>query len=161
MPDPLLTFPRTLWSNCMAELRLRGRGFHESGCFVLGTREGERRRAACCIYYDELDPDAYASGVCVLGGNSFPKLWDTCRTSNLTVIADIHTHGGAACQSEADRRNPMLARPGHLALIVPRFASSPVWRLKLGFYCYEGDHQWTNLSGWRALIHLRTRGNAR
>ena len=156
MADPILTFPRPLWSGCMAELRRRGLGRHESGCFVLGTVDGHRRRAARCVYYDELDRKAYASGVCILHGDAFPKLWEICRAGGLSVVADIHTHGGEAFQSQADRRNPMIARRGHLAVIVPRFAQPPVWRHQLGFSRYEGDHRWTDLSGWQARSVLKT-----
>lgn len=122
---------------------------------MLGTVDGRRRRATRCVYYDELDPTAYASGVCILDGNAFPSLWEICRSAGLTVIADIHTHPGAAFQSDADRRNPMIARPGHLAVIIPQFAAGSVWRHQLGMFRYEGDHRWTNLSGWRARRYLK------
>lgn len=156
MADTVLTFPRRLWVDCMDELRPRGRGLHESGCFVLGTDDGAgRRRASRCVYYDELDPAAYASGVCVLHGDAFSKLWELCRDGGFQVLADVHTHEGLPYQSEADRLNPMIARAGHLALIVPWFAEWPVWRHRLGLYRYEGSHRWTNLSGWRARRHLK------
>jgi proteasome lid subunit RPN8/RPN11 len=156
--DPLLSFPRALWRACLGELWRRGRDLHESGCFVLGAIEGPARRAARCVYYDDLDPRAYASGVCVLHGTAFPKLWDMCRASGLSVVADIHTHRGAAFQSEADRRNPMIARQGHVALIVPRYAKVPVLRHRLGVFRYEGDHLWADFSGWRARAAICTRG---
>jgi proteasome lid subunit RPN8/RPN11 len=155
MGDEVLTFCGALWLGCMAELRRRGRGEHESGCFVLGKVEKNKRRAVRCVYYDELDPKAYSSGVCILDGRAFPPLWEICRAEGLSVIADIHTHGGEAFQSCSDRENPMVARPGHLAVIVPRFAKGPVWRHRLGYYRYEGDHRWTNLSGWSARRLLK------
>jgi len=60
----------------------------------------------------------------------------------LTVIADVHTHPGAARQSEADRTNPMVARAGHVAIIVPRYACPPVIGSQLGIYEYRGGHAW-------------------
>src|SRR5690242_1668342 len=106
MPEPILKWPRRLWFGCMAELHKRGRERHESGCFVLGTVSRHKRLAVRCIYYDELDPAAYESGVCILHGEAFSKLWEICRSSGLSVVADIHTHCGEAFQSDADRRNP-------------------------------------------------------
>jgi proteasome lid subunit RPN8/RPN11 len=90
-----------------------------------------------------LDPAAYASGVCVLGGSSFGKLWKICRTENLTVVADIHTHVGQAFQSEADRTNPMIAEEGHIALIAPLMGArlSPA---ALNVYEYVGGYKWKN-----------------
>lgn len=152
-----LTLPRRLWFGCMSELDRRGHRRHESGCFVLGTINGHKRLAKRCIYYDELDAQAYSSGVCILHGDAFPKLWEICRAEKLAVIADIHTHGGLPYQSEADRKNPMIARPGHYAVIVPQFATGSIWRHRLGLYRYEGDHRWTNLSGWQARRYLKVK----
>ncbi len=157
MADQKLVFSRSLWYGCMAELRHRGHGRHESGCFVLGKNDGRVKRAVRCLYYDELDPRAYSSGVCILDGSAFPKLWEICREGGLTVVADIHTHLGAPYQSEADRLNPMIARTGHLAVIVPYFAEGSIWRHRLGLYRYEGAHRWTNLSGWQARRYLKVR----
>lgn len=161
MAESTLHFSRSLWHGCMAELQRRGRGRHESGCFVLGKIGGRRKYAVCCLYYDELDPAAHSTGACVLDGNAFPKLWQTCREGGLMVLADIHTHPGPAYQSEADRKNPMVARAGHFAVIVPNFARGPIWRHRLGLYRYEGDHKWTDLCGWRARWYLKVRWDFR
>jgi proteasome lid subunit RPN8/RPN11 len=155
MANATLTFSRSLWAECMAELKRRGHDRHESGCFVLGAVKGRKKRAVRCVYYEELDPEAYSSGVCILHGSAFPKLWEACRAEGLTVVADIHTHPGAAFQSEADRRNPMIARAGHLAVIVPNFAHGTNRRRQLGLFRYEGDHRWTDLSGGWAWWYLR------
>lgn len=140
----------------MAELRRRGDGKTESGAFLLGKRQGDLRVFERSVFYDDLDEDAYSTGVCVLYSEAFERLWGICRSSGLQVLADVHTHYGAATQSEADRRNPMIARPGHIALIVERFASSPVWRHRMGVYRYEGSHNWTDFSGWRSRRILNT-----
>ncbi|MBZ9810895.1 MULTISPECIES: Mov34/MPN/PAD-1 family protein [unclassified Mesorhizobium] len=155
MADELF-ISRDRWLALMAELRRRGGGKTESGAFLLGKRQGDRRVLERCVFYDDLDANAYRSGVCILYADAFERLWGICRSSGLQVLADIHTHGGAATQSEADRRNPMIARPGHLGLIVERFASNPVWRHRMGLYRYEGSHDWTNLSGWRSRRVLKT-----
>ncbi len=155
MADKLF-IQRNQWLVLMAELRSRGGGKTESGAFLLGKCQGDRRSFERCVFYDDLDPNAYSTGVCVLYADAFESLWGICRSSGLQVLADVHTHSGAAIQSEADRRNPMIARPGHLALIVERFASNPVWRHRMGLYRYEGSHTWTNLSGWRSRRILKT-----
>ena len=49
----------------------------------------------------------------------------------------------------------MIARPGHIAVIIPNFARTPVWRHKLGLYRYEGDHRWSDLSGWKARAFIK------
>lgn len=157
MAKTRLYFNRSLWLRSMAQLNSKGEGHHESGCFVLGTADGDKRRATRCVFYDELDPKAYSSGVCILHGNAFTRLWEICRAEKLMVVADIHTHPGAAYQSESDRTNPMIARAGHLAIIIPQFADGWIWRHRLGLYQYEGDHRWTDLSGWQARSYLKIR----
>jgi proteasome lid subunit RPN8/RPN11 len=151
-----LQIGRNDWLGLMSELRRRGGGRTESGAFLLGRRQGNRRIVQTCVFYDDLDPKAYSTGVCILYADAFECLWSHCRAQSLQVLADIHTHLGAARQSEADRCNPMVARQGHLALIVERFASAPVWRHRIGLYRYEGAHRWTDLSGWRACRILKT-----
>ncbi|MBL4929506.1 Mov34/MPN/PAD-1 family protein [Fuscibacter oryzae] len=141
-PDHRLSMPHAMWRVMLAELRRRGGGKTEAGAFLLGRAEGNRRKATSIIYYDQLDPAAYSSGVCVLHGDAFAKLWAYCRDHELTVVADVHTHRGAAHQSGSDRKNPMVAREGHIAIIVPDFAAEPVEQNALGIFEYRGSHMW-------------------
>jgi proteasome lid subunit RPN8/RPN11 len=145
--DPKLLIAAPLWNTLLSELHRRTEGRHESGAFLLGTKADDHREVQQVVYYDQLDPCAYSSGVVILHAASFGPLWDICRARNLSVVADIHLHPRQAWQSEADRTNPMIARAGHLALIAPWFARPPVSLPSLGFFEYRGDHQWRDLSG--------------
>lgn len=154
--DAKLVVPERVWSALLAGLHRRTEGEHESGAFLLGrVADGGCRRVERVIYYDELDHDAYRTGVVVLHSASFGPLWALCRETGLLVIADIHVHERGAGQSLADRENPMIALPGHLALIVPWFAKSPVFPESLGFYEYRGSHQWRDLGGRQIARWLR------
>src|SRR5690349_20727837 len=145
--NPKLTVQVRLWEELLADLHRRTQGYHESGAFLLGRTEGTGRRIERIVYYDDLDRNAYQTGVVVMHAASFGPLWDLCRTSGLSVVADVHVHGKGAWQSRADRENPMIALAGHLALIVSNFAQAPVLPEMLGFYEYLGAHRWRNLSG--------------
>jgi hypothetical protein len=140
----------------LSELEGRTETCHESGAFLLGHARDHGREVEQIVYYDDLDPNAYDSGVVVLHAASFGKLWDLCRTCKLSVIADIHVHPEEAWQSLADRNNPMIAQRGHLALIVPDFARKPLHLDSLGFFEYLGEHRWRNLSGKRIrrFLHI-------
>lgn len=137
----------TRWRGLVAELDRRGERRHEAGAFLLGKRDGDLRIVTDVVFYDELDPDAYLTGVCVLHASAFAALWAICRARGLTVVGDVHTHGGSAGQSEADRTNPMVARTGHTAIIMPDFAAGNPRKSRLGIFEYRGDHLWTNHSG--------------
>jgi hypothetical protein len=146
-PDHRLRCERQLWRGIVAELERRGEGRHEAGAFLLGVDDGGQKYVREAVYYDELDPHAYDTGICILHGDAFARLWSLCREKGLTVVADAHTHPGAAMQSHSDRTNPMVARAGHIAIIVPDFACWPIRRGELGVYEYAGDHGWHNRGG--------------
>lgn len=151
---PHLTLSGPLWKDLISGLHRRTQGYHESGAFLLGRVSEAGRRAERIVYYDDLDPHAYRTGVVVLHAASFGPLWDLCRVNGLSVVADIHVHPKGAGQSLADRNNPMIAQAGHLALIMPRFACPPFLPESLGFYEYLGGHRWRNFSGRRITRHL-------
>lgn len=149
-PDHRICCQRRLWRRLLGELGRRGGGSHEAGVFLLGIERKGYLEVRDMVFYDDLDLGAYDTGVCVLHGDAFAKLWALCRERGLTVVADAHTHGGAAIQSYDDRTNPMVARVGHVAIIVPNMARPPVEPTALGIYEYCGKHEWKNRSGKNA-----------
>lgn len=136
-----------LWRTGLVELRRRGRGERESGAFLLGQQTGARRSIQHFVYYDELDPHCLDTGIVVFDGAAYGPLWQLCREKKLHVVADVHVHGGVARQSTLDRDNPMIARSGHIAIIVPDLARQFVGPEQLGIYEYEGEHRWRQHSG--------------
>jgi hypothetical protein len=142
-----LRIARPLWNQLTSELHRRTENRHESGAFLLGRRTEGERRALKPIYYDELDRAAYDSGVCILHADAFSRLWDRCSELEMTVVADAHVHPLGAGQSSSDRENPMIARPGHIAIILPRMANPPIRRWSVGVYEYLGDHRWQPRGG--------------
>lgn len=146
-PNHCISCPPRVWDELLMELDRRGGRRHEAGAFLLGTISGHRRQIVDVVFYDDLDAAAYSSGVCVLHGDAFSRLWGICRQRDLTVVADVHTHPEGAGQSKSDKTNPMVARAGHVAFIVPNFSRPPLSMSELGIYQYRGDHQWTDKSG--------------
>lgn len=144
-----LHITRPLWNELTSELHRRTENRHESGAFLLGQRKESDRRALRLIYYDELDPAAYDSGICILHADAFSRLWDRCSELEMTVVADAHVHPFGAGQSWSDRENPMIARAGHIAIILPRMARPPIRRSDVGVYEYLGDHRWQVHGGCR------------
>lgn len=135
-----------LWRRLVAGLRLRGRGIRESGAFLLGTSEpGQPRHMSDFVLYDDLDPDCLASGIVRFDGRHYGKLWRACEARALNVVADVHTHPAGSWQSGSDRDHPMIAREGHVALIVPNFAAETS-RSGIGIYRYGGNRSWTSIS---------------
>jgi proteasome lid subunit RPN8/RPN11 len=146
VPRLRLSCAKRLWNDILAELERRGGSRHEAGVFLLGKVRGGHREVQAVIFYDDLDSEVYSSGVCVLHGDAFAKLWAVCREKKLTVVADAHTHPGGAFQSSSDKANPMVACPGHIAIIIPNYAQAPVNPRSIRIYEYCGHHDWTDRS---------------
>ncbi len=143
-----INFRKNVWLSLIKQLRLRSRGRHESGAFLLGVIENGNRTVSDVIYYDDLDPNAYSTGACILCAGAFSILWKCCRDKKLTVVADIHTHPFGAQQSLIDQKNPMVARSGHVAIILPQYAKLPVKIDRIGVYIYQGNYKWNDESPW-------------
>jgi hypothetical protein len=155
-PKHRLVCSRQTWNRILVELERRGHGCHEAGVFLLGCEQNGRREVRDAVFYDELDPEAYSTGVCVLYGDAFAKLWSLCREKQMTVVADAHTHPEGAFQSLSDKANPMVAQQGHIAIIIPQFARFPVQALRIGIYEYRGQHDWMDRSPRKAPGYFYT-----
>jgi hypothetical protein len=153
-PEHLISCAPGLWRNCLQELARRGRGRCESGAFLLGAEAVSggrpRRRVTRYVCYDDLDPHALDSGIIDFDGSGYPPLWAICHAERLKVVADVHTHPGVAAQSGIDKLNPMIAARGHIAFIVPHFASTVPPHSALGIYEYLGSHEWLDHTGVHA-----------
>lgn len=146
-----------LWRRLKTKLRERGdRCRRESGAFLLGHREGSRARISDFVLYDDLDPHALDSGIVRFDGRYFGDLWAICKSRGLTVVADVHVHPGGSSQSESDRAHPMICRAGHIALILPRFATGSQPRRDIGIYRYLGRKRWETVerSARRIFFHI-------
>ena len=146
-----------LWCRLLKCLRERGCGrSRESGAFLLGHRNTDQARVVDFVLYDDLDSRCLDTGIVRFDGRYFGTLWALCRRRNLTVVADIHVHPGSSQQSTSDRDHPMISSDGHLALILPRFATGYIPRRDIGIYRYRGDKRWRTVppSDRRAFFHI-------
>ena len=147
-PDHQISIPLLLWARLTRTLHRRSAGVRESGAFLLGVRRGGRRRILRFVPYDDLDPNCLNRGYITFNGRTLNKLWTICRAKKLEVLADIHVHPGDSTQSSIDRANPMISIPGHVALILPRYATGRIPRSEIGIYIYLGEKK------WNAVPHL-------
>lgn len=130
---------RRRWRSLLADLRRRGAGRRESGAFLLAARGKER--VVRVAYYDDLDAHCLTGGIS-FGTSGFTELWRICDEENLRVVADVHTHPGTwVQQSEIDATNPMMARVGHVAIIVPAYGNARSVD-ECGVHIYLGSHRW-------------------
>lgn len=128
----------------MLDLRGRGQGRRESGAFILGRRHETIDRACSYVPYDELDPEALATGIVRFSSGGYAKLWELCRARAARVVADVHTHPTDwVQQSDSDQAHPMIPERLHAALILPRFGDTTWWSLEeVGIHEYHGGGRW-------------------
>ena len=145
----LLRMRRSDWDAMIIELGRRGDGWRESGAFLLADRDGVPTTVTRVVYLDDLDPNCLTGGIS-FDGLAYSKLWDMCDAENRRVIGDVHTHPDTGVrQSSIDAANPMLAQAGHVALIVPHFATRPTKPGAVGVHCYDGE-RWQTWTGRQA-----------
>lgn len=134
-----------VWRRLTKDLRARGANrSRESGAFLLGHKQGRQARIVDYVLYDDLDPHCLDTCIVHFNGRFFSELWTICKRRNLSVVADVHVHPGGERQSQSDRAYPMIARAGHVALILPNFAARAS-RAKVGIYRYLGNKDWETL----------------
>jgi proteasome lid subunit RPN8/RPN11 len=143
----LLRMQRAAWDDLVVELGVRGRGSREAGAFLLADGRGDRRTVTRVVYFDDLDPNCLQGNIRV-DGRAFSMLWDLCEAEHVVVIGDVHTHSGAHVhQSSIDAENPMVARAGHVAVIVPHLATRRVKPREVGVHLYGGVDGWQTWTG--------------
>ena len=153
--SPRIVIGRALWEEMRAELGRRGGGHREAGAFLLADPRSGGRRVRRVAYYDDLDPGSLTGNI-EFRAAGYAKLWDICDEEGLRVIGDVHTHpAGWVGQSATDRGNPMIARDGHVAIIMPDYAGRPVAARDAGVHEYHGDRGWESWFGDGAERALR------
>lgn len=155
--DVLLCVGRRQWRDLVAELGCRGGGKSEAGAFLLAERDGDERAVTRIVYFDDLDPDCL-QGAIHFNGLAYSPLSDICDAERRVVVADVHSHPYASVrQSSYDEESPMIAREGHVALIVPRLAVEPVKPVEVGVHRYGGAAGWRSWTGPEAARRLKLR----
>ncbi|HUZ56019.1 MAG TPA: hypothetical protein VMU94_26275 [Streptosporangiaceae bacterium] len=154
-PEPgRLEIGAALFVDLMSELARRGGGTRESGAFLLQDAHPELagdgagwQAVTAVAYYGDLDPGSLTGNI-TFSASGYTALASRCRAEGWRIAADIHTHPGRwVHQSHTDATHPMVALPGHVALIAPSFAQGPVAISDLGAHVYQGNGQWTSRFG--------------
>lgn len=154
MPKAKRKITLKLWKKLVRELKKRGEGKRETGAFLLGDPAGDTITDFIC--YNDLDQEAFDSGIIIFNGDGYIQLWQYCAEHKLKVLADVHTHpGGWTGQSASDQRHPMVAQKGHIALIVPHFAKKRNQLLNnVGIHEFLGNKKWKAWAEQDGIIEL-------
>ena len=156
MSAPLLEIPRGLYDSLIVDLVKSGRGVKESGAFLLGVLDGQRRSVTSYLMYDKVAPLSSSQHAFVaFTAEEMARAWEHCYTVGLHVVSDVHTHPFGPAQSISDRAHPIVSVAGHVALIVPYFASGSPQPLDLGVHLFGGRGRWKSMFNEEARRALR------
>ncbi|WP_309127101.1 hypothetical protein [Microbacterium sp.] len=133
-----LVMSRRRFRRLLRELHRRGQERRESGAFLLAHRDAPRVAGGHEIteiyFYDDLDAECLTGGI-TMHAAGLSRLNQLCRARQLRVLGDIHTHPSTYIrQSRMDADHPMIALPGHLAVIAPNYAAGPIRPGDLGVH---------------------------
>lgn len=140
----LVEFAPGVWTALMEDMRERGQGRRESGAFLLAGAAAEKHVITSWLPYDELAPESLAYAYVRLEPEAFTRLWAYCADKQVKVVADIHTHPKGPGQSPSDKKHPMVAFAGHVALIAPWFAQRSPTPHDVSLNVYQGGGKWLN-----------------
>ncbi len=135
-----------LLEQSLTTLRLCGEGSRECMLFWLAACDG-------CEQVVEVAhlPHAATHGSCEIDGRALNGLWRRLATEDLRIVAQVHTHPGAAFHSRTDDQFPVLPRVGLLSLVVPNFALTEFDPSECFLGRLEADGSWTQLDPERAV----------
>lgn len=144
LTPPRLRCSRQVWEAGVKELARRTLDERrESGAYLLGReRPGGGKQILEFVFYDDIDPEALATGIVTIRQTALPRLWEMCRARGYGVVADVHVHPGGYSQSQSDYDNPVMPRAGHIALILPNFARRSPRPGAIGMYEFLGNDSW-------------------
>lgn len=150
----LIEFAPGVWTALMGDLRVRGQGRRESGAFLLADAGAETPVITSWLPYDELGPESLAYAYVRLEPEAFTRLWSYCADKRVKVVGDIHTHPKGPGQSPSDKKHPMVAFAGHVALIAPWFAQRSPTPRDVSLNVYQGGGKWLNYFNEEAAARI-------
>ncbi len=141
-----LVVPRSVIQEGHHFLRIAGRAGREGLVLWIGRRDG-----ATFIVTELVIPEQQGirtnDGVCVIiEGKALARLNADLYRRQLQLIAQIHSHPGAAYHSSTDDEYAIATKVGCLSLVVPDFASHPFSLAECAVFRLSTAGQWVRLS---------------
>jgi len=138
--------PRHAVETAHSFLRRVGRQSMEGFALWVGRLEGDT-----FVITDAVIPAQKAlrlpDGVCVtVGSEELHRLNVWLYQQGLTLLAQLHSHPGAAYHSDTDDTFPIATAVGSLSLVIPDFARSPYALSECAVYRLTRSGGWASLS---------------
>ena len=152
-----IVVPMAAVTTIQAHLRERGRKGVEGVALWAGRREGRHYQVLEAVIPEQT---AYQTGSGLLyrvEGDELHRINLWLREHGLTLIAQVHSHPGAAYHSTTDDEYPIVTKTGSLSIVVPNFAARSFNLNDCAVFRLLPPRGWVQLSatGVHALIRIQ------
>lgn len=139
-----------------AHFRAMGRRQVEGVAFWAGELLGRTFRVREAVVPPQRAGRLHDGLAVVIDGDALFQLNVWLHRRRLQLVAQLHSHPGAAYHSNTDEDWAVLSRAGGLSIVVPDFARAPFSLDTAAVYRLTRDGQWAALSpaAARALIRI-------
>lgn len=133
-----------------AHLRAVGRNGLEGLALWAGTGAGERFHVTEAIIPVQRGIRSDAGVSVAVGPQELHRMNVFLFQNKLSLVAQIHSHPGAAYHSDTDDDHAIATKAGALSLVVPDFASQPFSLEQCAVYRLSAAGKWRELSAREA-----------
>lgn len=151
-----IKFPRKCAQTAIDALFTAGRRGVEGVALFAGTRDGDVFNITRTIIPEQSAGNVESGLLYVVQGNELHRIGLELFDAGLQLIAQIHSHPGAAYHSETDDAYPIVTVLGGISIVVPNFARGGVNLREWAVYQLSIDNTWVELSNEQKhnLIHI-------
>jgi hypothetical protein len=152
----VVVVPRSVIKDGHHFLRVAGATGREGLVLWIGQKEGTTFNVTELVIPEQRGIRT-SDGVCVIiEGDALARLNVDLYKRQLQLIAQVHSHPGAAYHSSTDDEYAIATKVGCLSLVVPDFATRPFSLSECASYRLSVDGEWIELSSGEtsSLIHI-------
>lgn len=140
-----IVVPRQVSSQVHDYLRARGAEGHEGVGFWAGSACGDRFDVSAALIPDQLSERSKHGLMVVVTGDALFRMNVWLHRNHLTLIAQLHSHPGAAYHSDTDDNLAVVTQVGALSIVVPDYARGPLALDAAAVYRLDASGRWKRL----------------
>ncbi|HUA73286.1 MAG TPA: hypothetical protein VL988_00850 [Solirubrobacteraceae bacterium] len=138
--------PQGLLHRIHADVACHGARDRETGMFLLASRGAPTITTLALVGTVGV---TRRRGHFAVSGKALARLFAHARTNDVVVLAQIHSHGGAAFLSEVDLRHG-FAVEGFTTSVIPDYRRPPIDPAAWGWWQHDG-HGWKSTAPYTAI----------
>ncbi|MCW3117954.1 MAG: hypothetical protein JWM28_2036 [Chitinophagaceae bacterium] len=148
-------FPKDLVDDIYKEIQETGAEGYERLALCAGEKTEKEFRITRVIYPKQTLRKTPSGVSFHVSGEELERIGDLLYETQLSLIAQVHSHPTEAYHSEADDNYAIITRTGGLSIVIPDFGTSDSDFENSAFYRLYPDTGWTSLSKQQASMLIK------